>query len=152
MGKFHDTVREELEDILDKLQDCYRTPPASDDFVLLFSRSEGSYSIKDVAREISELTPRTGGTASHNYEAYLHNKSVNTFQAGNLIISAAMGTIEVSYTKIEHSKRVITFKMNVGRQSRVTEYFMKGRTGVWRSLFTKQMVISELELNFQGKT
>ena len=160
MGQYHNTVREELEEILERLQDCYRKEecyrktPAGDrpsGFLLLFSGSEGSYSIQDVARATSELAPLQGGTASCNYEAYLHNKSVNTFQVGNLRISAAMGTIEVSYTKIEHSKKVITFKMNVGMNSRVIDYDLKGRNRTWRSMFTKDMLISELELKFQGK-
>ncbi len=150
MGLYHNTVREELEDILGKLQDCYRKTDSG--FVLLFSRGQDSYSINDAARETSELAPIQGGTASCNYEAYLHNKSVNTFQVGNLRISAAMETIEVSYAKIGRSKKVIPFKMNVDARSKVTEYAVKGRNRTWRSLFTKGMILSELELKFQEKT
>lgn len=145
MGQYHDTVREELGEILDKLQEVYRRnhPNA----VLLFATDEASHAIPDVARATSALAPRQG-TASLDYQVYTHNLPIGNSQVGQLHTEARMGQIDVKYVDRAEPKKNLRFRMKVGFGSRVIDYELEGSDGMLRPSFQKNMISSYLEQLF----
>lgn len=143
MSQYHDTVREELGDILDKLQEIYRQK--CPDTVLLFSTGGSSFNVQDVARKTSGLAPRQG-VASLDYDVYTYNILNGNSQAGKLQTEARMGQIDVGYTDIREKN--LRFKMRVTFGSRVTDYEAQGSDGNFKPSFSKGMIISILEDTF----
>ncbi len=151
MSQFQDTVREELVDILDKLQEIYRR--SNPNSVLLFATNNPddqirSLTAQDVAREISLLAPKTG-SEFRCYDAYGHNFKTENQHFGELITTARMGLIDLGYKDIADTSRKLKFRMKVGFGSRVMDYELEGSDGVYRSHFQKSMVISALEQIFR---
>jgi hypothetical protein len=146
MAQYHDTVREELGEILDKLQEAYKKGHPNS--VLLFATDEATQTIPDVARSTSALAPRQG-SASVDYQTYMHNLQDGNSQVGNLHTEARMGQIDVGYVDRTEPEKSLRFRMNVGFESRVIDYAMLGSDGeTWHPSHTKSTVISCLDQVF----
>jgi hypothetical protein len=146
MAQYHDTVREELGEILDKLQDAYRKNHPN--MALLFATDKATQTIPDVARATSALAPRQG-SASLDYQAYMHSLPNGNSQVGDLHTEARMGQIDVGYVDRAEPERKLRFRMNVGFGSRVIDYSVLGSDGeTWHSSHSKSTVISCLEQVF----
>ena len=146
MSQHHDTVREELGDILDKLQEAYRR--SHPNTVLLFATGDASFTTQDVSRTTSLLAPRQGGPKSLDYNVYAHNIPSGNQQVGQLHTEARMGQIDVGYADRTEPEKKLRFKMKVGFGSRVIDYELEGSDGMYRSQFQKSRVISALEQTF----
>ena len=147
MGQYHDTVREELEEILDALQGSYRKATSHPNTVLLFSTGDSSSTVQDVARATSLLAPTTG-TKSQDYCVYVHNLLCGNSEVGQLHTEARMGQIDVGYVDRAKLEKKLRFKMRVGFGSRVMDYELEGNDGMYRPHFRKSMVISCLDQVF----
>ncbi|MBI2136878.1 hypothetical protein HYU06_07440 [Candidatus Woesearchaeota archaeon] len=156
MAQYHDTVREELGEILDKLQEAYRRNHPNT--VLLFATGDSSFNVQDVARKTSMLADvarKTSmldpqqGVESLDYSVYAHNIPNGNQQVGQLHTAARMGKIEVGYVDRTEPERNLRFRMNVGFQSRVIDYAVLDSDGqTWHQLHSKPTVISCLEQVF----
>ncbi|MBI5398272.1 hypothetical protein HZB03_02300 [Candidatus Woesearchaeota archaeon] len=135
MGQYHDTVREELGEILDKLQEAYRN--SHPNTVLLFATDKATHVIPDVARTTSALAPRQG-TASLDYKVYTHNLPDGNSQVGQLHTEARMGQIDVGYVDRAEPERKLRFRVKVGFGSRVIDYELEGSDGECIDLTSKK--------------
>ena len=146
MSQYQDTVREELVDILDKLQEIYRkTHPGS---ILLFANGDASFTTQDVSRTTQSLFPEEGGSKSLDYSVYAHNIPSGNQQVGQLHTEGRMGRVDVGYVDRASPEKKLRFKMKVGFGGRVIDYELEGSDGMYRSQFQKSMVISALEQTF----
>ncbi len=145
MGQYHDTVREELGDILDRLQEVYRR--SHPNTALLFATEDASFTVPDVARKTSGLAPRQG-VKSLDYDVYTHNLPSGNSQVGQLHTAARMGLIDVRYTDRTEPEKQLSFRMKVGFGSRVIDYELEGSDGMFRPHYQKSRVISCLEQVF----
>lgn len=147
MGQFHDTLREELGEILDKLQELQRKNYPNT--ILLFLNGGASFTTQDVARTTSLQAPKRG-IAPLDYSIYVHNFYQGNKQVGQLHTEAKMGQIEVGYLDGANPKRFLRFKMDVGSGSRVFNYTVQGSDRItWHPNHTKSTVISYLEQLFR---
>ena len=142
MSERHDTVREELGEILDKLQEIYRRNRPG--IVLLFANELDSFTVQDVSKTTSLLAPMQG-IKSLDYNVYAHNLQAGNQQVGQLHTGARMGQIDVGYVDRTEPEKKLRFRMKVGFGSRVIDYELEGSDGMYRSMFQKGMIISALE-------
>ncbi|MBI2665790.1 hypothetical protein HYX12_04170 [Candidatus Woesearchaeota archaeon] len=144
MSQHHDTLREELGEILDKLQEIYRR--AHPNTALLFSTGDASFTAQDVAKTTSLLAPREGGAKTIDYSVYAHNIPAGNQQVGELHTEARMGKIDVGYVDRTSQEKKLRFKIDVGFGSRVINYSVLGSDGqTWHSSHSKPTVIAALE-------
>ena len=147
MSQYHDTLREVLGEILDKLQEVYRrTHPHT---VLLFSTDEASFTTQDVAKTTSLLAPREGDTKTLDYSVYAHNIPSGNQQVGRLHTEARMRQIDVGYVDRASAEKRLRFKMKIGFTDRVIDYELEGRDGIFRPHFQRGMVIHSLDQTFR---
>ena len=146
MSQYNDTLREELGEILDKLQEIYRRNHPNT--VLLFSTDDASFTTQDVASTTSMLAPREGGAKTLDYTVYAHNIPSGNQQVGRLHTEARMGQIDVGYVDRASAEKKLRFKMKIGFGSRVIDYELEGSDGMFRPHFQKGMVISSLDQTF----
>lgn len=145
MGQYHDTVREELGEIFDRLQKIYRQSyPAA---VLLFADGRTTHAIPDVARATSALAPEQG-VESLDFHVYMHSLETGNSQVGELHTEARIGEIDVCYVDGAEPEKKLRFKMKVGVGSRVVDYVLEGNDGMFRPNFQKSMIISCLDQVF----
>ena len=147
MSQYNDTLREELGEILDKLQEIYRRNHPNS--VLLFSTDDASFTTQDVASTTSLLASREGGTKTLDYTVYAHNIPSGNQQVGRLHTEARMGQIDVGYVDRTSAEKKLRFKMKIGFGSRVMDYELEGSDGMFRPHFQKGMVISSLDQTFR---
>lgn len=145
MAQFHDTVREELGEILSKLEEVYRR--SHPNTALLFATDDASFTAQDVARAISALAPERG-YATQRYSVYTHNINSGNQSVGGILATARMGLVSFGYQDRTEPEKKIGFEMNVTFGSRVTGYKLAGSDGQLRHGFTKDMVTAALEQIF----
>jgi hypothetical protein len=141
MTQFHDTVREELTDILGTLESHYKLNSPNE--VLLFADGERSLTIADLARETSSLGYQ--GSPDKTYQVYTHSIMGGNKKVGQLVTQPKKGLIGVEISDSGSTKTPFRFKMEVGFGGRVMDYKLEGSDGLVRAHYQKSMIVNVLK-------